>query len=729
MTLYRKVPDVEHQINELSPELLSINSLNPWSGQVSSSRGTMFSSSHIAQTLVVDGAGPRYCQTGTESEFGKYTFKHKIPCDAEVIRVVHKFRPTVGQDSIRQNPTTLVIYENMETKEVDILELNSYSTAIDNKHQHFGFRYNLSPLVGELHPNMRLKAGTVLGDSPAIPDPNDPNSTYNYGVETNVAFMGIPGIIEDGIVVSEDYLDRITSRGYEKRTVSFGKKQYPLNLYGDSENYKPFPDIGDTIREDGLLFALRSYDDLLAPIEMDPRALREPDYVFDKLVYGVPGGKVIDVNVRHDDTNRVPPTPFGMERQPEKYHNALVRYYRTILETYNDLHKDRKKFLNISPEFHRLVVEAMSYVGFEDNPTTQHLHRKNPLSKRRVKKLYRRHDIDDWRVEIAFEYKMRPNISGKLTATFGDKGVICSIWPAESMPVDADGNRAEVIMDGDSTIKRMNIGRCYEQYINAASRDVAKRVREGLDNGTSDVSDAYNYLLSYYKTVSPRMYETMVAPDYTGTPEEHVKKVYDEGIYLWIPTDNPINMVDCIRKIQEYFPPTFTPVTYDGGVVTDRPILIGSMYILMLEKTGVDWSGTSSAKLQHFGIPARVSNADKHATPGRNQPVRILGEAEVRLLNAVVGSDVTADLLDQSNNPATHKAIVREILQSHTPTDIEKMIDRRDVPLGNSRSIQFVNHILECAGVEFVREVDDPIRQSDMENRLKELQAQPKKKS
>lgn len=423
MSLYRKVPEVQRKHNELGVEVLSINSLNPWSGEDSSSRGTMFSSSHISQTLVVDGAGPRYCQTGTESEFGKYTFKHKFPCDAEIIRVIPKYRPTIGQDNIRENPSSLVIYENLETKEVGMLDLISYSTAIDNKHQHFGFRYNFTPLAKELHPKMRLKAGTVLGDSPSVKDTNTDHPSYHYGVETNVAFMGVPGIIEDGIIVSESYLEKITSRGQEKRTVSFGKKLYPLNLYGDANNYKPFPDIGDTIREDGLLFALRPYDELLAPIEMDPRILQEPDYVFDKLVYGVPGGKVIDVNVQHDTTNRVPPTPEGMERQPEKYYRALVQYYRSILEVYNELHKSRRHHLKITPEFHRLVVEAMSYVGFEDNPATDYMRRKDPLVRRRVKKLYRRNEIDDWRVEVAFEYKVHPCIGMKLTATHGDKGV------------------------------------------------------------------------------------------------------------------------------------------------------------------------------------------------------------------------------------------------------------------------------------------------------------------
>lgn len=418
MSLYKPVPSVKQKVNELDPTLLSINSMNPWVMNDSSPRGSMFSSSHIAQALVIEGGSPRRCQTGTEAEFGKYTFKHDIPCDAEIIRVIPKFRKTMGFDSIPNNPSTLVIYEDIKTKRVDMVELTTFSTATDNKHQHFGFGYEFEPVAQNLSPGMKIPKGTVLADSPSVVGEGE-HKSYNYGIEANVAFMSIPGIIEDGVVVSEDFLEQLTTTGYEKRVVSFGKKYYPLNLYGDDTYYKPFPEMGDKIREDGLLFALRPYDELLGPIEMDPVALREPDYIFDKLMYGVPGGEVVDITVHHDDTNKVPPTPEGMGDQITKYYNAQVQYYRTILEVYNHLKKERRNSLDISPELHRLVVEAMSYVGFVDNPATSFMKRKDPLARRRVQKLYRRNEIDDWRIEIAFKYPVVPKEGFKLTELHG----------------------------------------------------------------------------------------------------------------------------------------------------------------------------------------------------------------------------------------------------------------------------------------------------------------------
>lgn len=700
------IPSVKIAEVELHPDLLSTNALNPFKRHNSSSRETMFSSSHIGQRLVVNGSTPRRCQSGVEAEFGKCTFNYKFPHDVEIIKVIPKFRTTMGRDSIPQNSSTLVIFESINTKEVGMVDLHKNSVAVDNMHQHFGFKHVFTKAVDDLHSGAMFRKGTKLYESPDI----DKDGNYCYGVETNVAFMSVPGIIEDAMVYSESYAKKITTTGYEKRDISWGKGYYPLNLYGDENNYKPFPDIGDKIRDDGLLFALRTYDDLLGPIEMDPIALTEPDYIFDKLVSGVPNATVTDINIHHDTNSRMAPTPVGMDEQTNKYYQATYRYYYEILEVYSDLASKRRGALKITPEFNRLVVEAMGYVGFVDNPAIKHYNKNSDIFKRRVKKLYRQYSIDDWRVEVSFEYPVIPTVGFKSTDTHGGKGVTCSVWPDDQMPVDIDGNRADVIMDGDSTIKRMNIGRLYEQYINAASRDVTKRIKSNIEGGGS-YEDAWEYLMSYYKTVSPKMATMILKSDIAKDYKPHIDTIMKNGIYLWMPTDNPADPVDMIKILRDYFPPTFAPVTYAEGCVTDRPVLIGSIYVILLEKTGGDWTGVSSGKLQHYGILAKITKADKYSTPGRNQPVRILGEDEVRLFNAFVGSDVVADILDQSNSPATHKAIINKILTSDMPTRIDEICDRTKIPLGNSRSLLFVKHILECAGIRFVRTTDDPLRE------------------
>ncbi|MFO6284994.1 hypothetical protein ACLBVW_36075, partial [Pseudomonas aeruginosa] len=54
------------------------------------------------------------------------------------------------------------------------------------------------------------------------------------------------------------------------------------------------------------------------------------------------------------------------------------------------------------------------------------------------------------------------------------KGVICKVMEDEDMPIDENGNRADLIIFGGSTMLRSNYGRIYEHGFGAAARDIAQ---------------------------------------------------------------------------------------------------------------------------------------------------------------------------------------------------------------------------------------------------------------
>lgn len=393
--------------SELHRELLGVNALNPWSGHNSSPRGAMFGG-HIGQALVIDGATPRRCLTGVEREYGKYTFSIKMPVDAEIIKLVERYPRHMGEGAIAESPETIVIYEDVETKQVGCLTLKRHF-SLDKQ---FGFKYKFNhSALNKLSPGQYVPKGTILADSPCV----QPNGEYAYGIEANTAFMSVPAVIEDGVVVRRGFLEKMKTRGYESRTVGWGKNFYPINLYGDKDNYKPFPDIGERIRPDGLVMALRPYDDFLSVCDMTADALTEPDFYYDRLFYAEPGARVTDVIVHHDVNAQNHPTPIGMEPQTEKYAKASSKYYESLLEVYYGLKKRRKENLKLSPELHRLLVEAMSDKAVVNDSRSG--------KKERVTRVYRNNPIDDWRVEVHYEYEIVPTIGFKVTGTHGDKGV------------------------------------------------------------------------------------------------------------------------------------------------------------------------------------------------------------------------------------------------------------------------------------------------------------------
>ena len=691
--------------NQLARELLGVVALNPFVAHTSSPRSVMFSG-HLSQALVVSGSTERKIQTGMEREYGKYTFSIKIPGNpdtpggVEIIKMIQLYPQKIGVDVIKFNPQTLVIYEDVTTKEIGMISVPRYCSY----HQYFGFEYSPKEAMENMRVGSFLPYGTILMDSPSVTE----DGGYKYGVECNVAFMSHPSVSEDGIMVSRDILKKFKFKTFETRTVDWGGKRFPLNLYGDKDKYKPFPDIGDTIRPDGLLMCLRTYDKELSVVEQSINDTLEPDYIFDKLMYaGGAGGTVIDIRVHHDIKDNEDNEYANMDAQADKYNFARYSFYQELVSEYYRLKRLRGESLRLTPELHRMVVEGLAVID------------KDP---QRISKLYRKSPLDDYRVEFVIEYEIEPTTGFKLTDGHGGKGVVCHIEEPENMPIDSDGNRADVVMDSLATVSRMNIGRLYEQYINSASRDVVKTIRTelGLNNCAISVElldsleqsneilveKAWEYLLEYYRLSSPKMYIVFTDGEYMEKRTVHLESVLNKGIYLYMPPSNSVENDELVTELEKYFRPTYGPVTYTGTsgirVTTKLPVRIGSMYIMLLEKTADDWTAVSSGKLQHFGVLSQVTNNDKYSQPSRNQAIRALGESEVRIYASYVGGKVTADLLDRNNSPSAHLEILRNILRAKNPTNIDIAINRNVVPVGKSKPLGLISHMSCVAGYKFV---------------------------
>lgn len=698
---------------ELRRELLGVLGLSPFVAYDSASRRQMFSS-HISQALVIEGSTERFIQTGMEQEYGKYTFNVKMPVDAEIIRVIERYPRTLDESNIGHNPETLVIYENADTKEIGCLSLVDYFSH----HQYFGFPYKRNSTVLKLRKGEYVSKGTVLLDSPSITE----KGGYKYGRECNVAFMSHPAVAEDGFIVSRDVLQKFRFKTYETRVIEWGSKSYPLNLYGDENKYKPHPDIGELVRADGVLMALRQHNENFAPVETSVSRTREIDPVFDMCYYAAgPGevkdgkilsGRVIDIRVMHDPESTVPTTPVGMEVQTKRYNDARLRYFKDIYDVYLSLKRQRGKALSITHEFNRLIVEAISVLG-AIKPIAN-----NKETPERVSKLHRGIPLDDWRVEFVIEYTVEPIIGYKLTDSHGGKGVICHIAEPHEMPVDEAGNRADIVVDQGARLSRMNLGGLYEPYINAASRDLAKEIKNKLlgqsvvpagwhikNPDMNIVNQCWSRYMRYLQIVTPMTYERFKEFD-DKTIISYLESIIKEGmIYLYYPPDNQVDGMTVIEQLEQEFAPTYGPVTYTGysgkQCTTVDNVRIGSMYIILLEKTGDDWTAVSSGKWQSFGVLAQITNRDKYTQPTRNQAIRAWGETETRIATAYVGSIMASEILDRNNNIMSHRQVLTSILEADKPTDINCSVDRSINPLGNARPLQLAKHYAMCGGWEF----------------------------
>ena len=293
------------------------------------------------------------------------------------------------------------------------------------------------------------------------------------------------------------------------------------------------------------------------------------------------------------------------------------------------------------------------------------------------------------------------------------------------MPVDASGTRADLVMEQGSTVKRMNLGRLYEQYLGAATYDVTRYLRRMSGIAQKPAQKAikevkalpqelfnqlYGYLTGFHSLISPRQ-----AAFYTATTPsqkvQHLADVIDKGEYLYIPVDNEPELTDIVREVEKHYPPVYGPVTYrgtSGNVVTTKmPVRIGPMYFMLLDKISDDWSAISSGKLQHFGILSPATKSEKYAYPFHNSAVRAIGETEGRIFAGYCGREAIAEMMDRNNSPSTHRHVYEQVILADKPTNIYDAIDRSLHPYGGAKPLQLFNHIALVSGWHAVYEPEE----------------------
>ena len=378
-----------------------VSIISPFSNYDSSPRLAMLYN-HIRQAVQVRFPDIPLMLHGYENQLRAYDIR--MPDDGIVVSVHHKYKRGLSNGSIKENPLTSIIYQNAHTGEYDCVHIHEYNT----NHRTYGSKYILDPIVNKLSKGMQIRKGTIFAHSPAkfIGD------IYSTSLTCNVLAISDPVTTEDGFGVSESFCKRAGLLELNKWTGSWGKKRYLLNTYGTIDNFKGYPDVGEAVRDDGVLFAFREYNDNFNALEMTNEALMYVDPDHDIKTHAEPGSIVYDITVESgigETNNKVILSP-SLAKQSEKYINQLSVYYESLLESEAKILKENKEAL-FSPILAQLLTRAIA-----DKPN-------NPSNKMavggRVRRAYKKEDLDDYRITIKTYNSKKLGIGAKLTNLHG----------------------------------------------------------------------------------------------------------------------------------------------------------------------------------------------------------------------------------------------------------------------------------------------------------------------
>lgn len=297
--------------------------------------------------------------------------------------------------------------------------------------------------------------------------------------------------------------------------------------------------------------------------------------------------------------------------------------------------------------------------------------------------------------------------------------MVVEIREDHEMPIDPiTGTFVDMCMDPTSIPGRMNIGNLYEQYFCTMSRHTKKMVIDkfnsyGTNFNTLDdmrINELFSIVTGLTEILDTEQHQGYMS---TSLDEKRfiLKEVMDKELYLYYKVTSKKRPYQVVGEVAgTIYEPKMTNIIWskDGRTfVTKNQMMVGPQYVILLAKTPESFLSCASAKTNHYGFPIGVGSKQRVNLPFRNSPVRILSETETRLYTSYVGRRGIIELKDRANSIKTHEAIYNCILNAPVPTNIDNVVDRSIVPYGGDAAIEFVENIMNAAGININYVVDD----------------------
>ena len=624
---------------------------------------------------------------GYGDELANYTFASRVPADCLVISVHRKYNSPL-------NPLTVVIYQNINTGEYGVIEALSYWC----EHQYFGSINRPTPILNNLMAGQRLIKGEYLNLSARVTD----EGVYSSTLSRNTISCTDPASTEDGYKVSDKFCEDAAITTIRKYVTSSGRKEYFLNSYGDENNYMPFQKLGGAIRDDGLVFATHPYDELdiyrLTPKGLLKRwvATANTVYINDTFKPSESVPTVLDITVERGggDSKRALNTPPMMRDQLDYYADEFNKFNEGIVEVYNKIIQNDSGS-SMTPELNDTIFTALCKCDVNSPLRT--------AVAGNVKKLYNKYPVDEYRVEIVVKLTKKLERGAKMAGDSGDKGVICSIVPVDKMPRSSDGTVVHVCKMSKGAISRANPAQNIKGYIGAACRDYTTKVRQKVQNGVP-YQKIFEELLLFYDCIDPAIRVYLNQYDSAGI-KTHIDSICAKKIVVPRNIESPINPIVVIMLLEKNFPPVRERLSYinsKGEVeLGDNEALIEVQDYMVLEQSYINPSAMGSSAPNIYGLAAKPSKPLKFIRPMKIKPTMTVSETEHRLYLGIMGKDYEG-IIDMAANPDSQRAMIRTILQSASPAEIENVVDRVTHKLGQHRALLLFTNILAGVGLEIV---------------------------
>lgn len=649
----------EQRITNLE-ELAGKGLLMPNNPSNSGSRKIMFST-QIEHVLSLLNPEAPLLQTGYEDKYGEWSSAfYKASTDYEIIYKIDKF-------SFIPDHHYYLIVRDKNTGIYDIIERVSYNHITESYGYLYNNKYLDSKQVGE-----EIRMGDTYKKSTSF---NDLYDNRQDGVNLVTGYLSCEYTKEDGIIISETAAKKLAAPLIKKVLRDINDNDIPLNIYGDLNRYKSFPDINEEVK-DGILCALRrekkeeslfsqSIDRLGTTLMSDETT---PIH-----------GKVIDINIYCNN-------PEGLE---ESYYNSQIKfYYDEHIRFLRDFCTKVGHLINSGCEC-SYDIQKMYYTFTKELDGGQFLKDNKPFSNIVIEFIV----LEESKVEVG----------DKISNRYGGKGIVSAILPDELMPELDNGQKMEVIFNSSTCVNRENAGQLIEMSLNFSG----SRIIEYITSEILDLDECIEKYLHFIKTIVPEQYDMLAG--YIDNLNEYDKQEFltsimnDDGIILSMRPISECIGIDQLAKLYSEFPEikpykVKVPQRDSRGniryIETRRRLVVGKQYIYRLKQYAEEkFSVVSLSATNIKNENSRNTSKKNYKSIYAKTPIRF-GEMESGDLAHLGVENVIINLMLHSTSP--HGRRLAEELLTGEPFDIDIKLD----DMSKNRSVEILNAYFLTMGLE-----------------------------
>ena len=598
-------------------------------------------------------------QTGYENEFGENSSSFiRAESDYDVLCKINKF-------SFNNNHYYLIL-QDRATGVFDVIERVSYT----HNTEAYGYLNN-NIYLDSLKPGSVIRRGDVIQKSNGF---DEFNNKMN-GVNLRTMYLSCAQNMEDSVIISESAAKKLETNLIKNTSIAVNDNDILLNLYGDENRYKTFPDIGEEIK-DGILLSIRRLENENMLFSLSQSRLRDisPD---DKNI--LMNGKVVDIDVYCNNPDELSQSLYN--QQLYFYYTEKVNFAKQVYDFVAPLAMNGKLSYNLQVLYStcRDIVSGGQF--FKDKPFNSVI----------------------MEVTVIEPLQMCPG--DKLSDRYGGKGVVSKVVPDELMPRLDNGEVVEVIKNQSTCINRENIGQLHEQSLTFIGARIIDYFKTGLLSVHEMCQIWYKFVDMVDKDQSRIMRETFNLDDDFRARVFIDSILEDDAIVLSLePFTTTVN-IDTIAEIYKEFPwikpyEVTVPLEDSNGniryVNTRRKLVVGKIYSYRLKQYAEEkFSVTSLAATNLKNLNTRSKASKMYESRLKKTPI-MFGAMESGNLRHLSAQYVIMNLMLYSSSPQGRRLF--ENLLIGDPYNIDIKLDKTS----KNRNAEIINALLKTMGLKLV---------------------------